>query len=356
MSSELQIKVDTLENTLKQREYDCENYIKRIEQLEKDIILSNDQHSDHGFQENQIETIHKRTKMIIDDFNKLQMKYFKIRAKKNFYKNELKVARETLKSSNLPSSSDSDSKLNEKIIQLKANIQQLQKDCAREKNRASNYQQKYQDAVKDLLHLKSKTSTESSNEDLINENQSLKKTIETLEEAAEKMKDGESEFIHALESALLCKGLPQIVENVNKLTQVRIENEKLKIENNNLHFLGMIDQNEAYSTVIDSLQQIKQVLSPSELKLSPNSPLKQLFSAIYNMINAASKPDTSKSILKSHIRAVSYQARAFTPENLKTNNIINKENDVNNLFMLEPLYSKKQNSFETSPILIKSID
>ncbi|OHS99000.1 hypothetical protein TRFO_34610 [Tritrichomonas foetus] len=336
----LLIKLETVQNLLQQRNADCESYMKRNAELERIVQQSqNDEPDIQDLQMNQITVLQDHLKSLIEIKDILEEKYFKMKAKKNKYKEKFLLANESQKTFPQRTFSEVESKneqLRKEIVELQNSNKLFKKDYEKEKIRANSYHEKFNKCEEDLVKwqnlaedkiqilnrkLKEAREGKTDTEQLVNakkeiesiqtENNLLKQTIESLEAAAQEITNSQADFINSLESVLGCQSLEKIVETVKLLAPLKIENEKLKMEISKLEILGTVDQNDAYSTIVDALKQMNSKLSPDELKLPTNSPLRQLFAAISNMINTAILPNASKVLLQPHIRAVACQARVF---------------------------------------------
>lgn len=342
----LLVQLETLQKTLKQREEDCENSSKRIAELEIAIQeVNSDPSNCQELQVEQVRILQNNFNMIWNLHNQLQEKFFNMMAKKNYYKKNYKSLQESQKDipprTNSEAESDNE-QLRKEIVELKRDVEYYKEKSKTEKEQADTIQAQYESNLKQLDELK-KTAQE--HYDLIKqkmhdaregkadpdeiaqlkkevteqkeENGLLQTTIEALNETAQQMASSQADFINSLSTQLGCQPeLDEIVDQVKKLTPLKVENLKLNMELDKLKILGTVDQNEAYLNIVDGLKEMQSKISPDELKLDVNSPLKQLFSAIHNMINAAISPNVSKSTLQSHVRAVFYQARAFKKKDL----------------------------------------
>lgn len=350
----LLIKLEALQNTLKQRNEDCENNEKRIADLE--IALQKVGQEPSQFQEFQVEQVQilqNTLKTIYEQHKTLQEKFFNMMAKKNYYKKNYKLLQESQK--NIPSRTLSEAELSneqlrKEIVELKVDIQAYKEENKMQKQQAINFQTNYENGLAELEKFK-KTAEEHFElikqkmydaregkadpeeiAQLKEENEVLQTNFDELNEKVQQLSSSQADFVNSLSSVLGCQPeLPEIVQMVKKTVPLKIENQKLKMEIDNLKILGTVDQNEAYTNIIESLREMQSKLSPDELHLNINSPLKQLFAAISNMINAAISPNASKVVLQSHVRSVYYQARAFKKEDLDEsmyNVFLNKNEQV----------------------------
>lgn len=359
--SNLQIEDYTaLKKTLTQREEDCETYRNRISELE--ILLQKANKDPNCFQEIQVATVQvlqDTLSMIYGQHKQLQEKFFKLMDKKNEYKKLYKSLQETQKDIPQRTNTETES-LNEQLRKEKAelenNIESWKEKYNAQNKLANDFQNQYEEGLEKLNNyikaaeknyesmkikyyeakegkpdLEGISEKENEINELKNENQALQASYDELNDSAQKMASKLTDFMNNLGETLGCQAEPQdIADSVKALSQAKNENRKLRNEIESLKILGTVDQNEAYSHIIDSLKEMQSKISPDELKLDTNSPIRQLFAALSNMINAAISPGASRATLQSHVKAVYYQARAFTKEDLEKSNYDTAFDDNNN--------------------------
>lgn len=340
----IQLENESLQKLIQQRDEDCENYVKRINDLEIGIQQSQKDPEEYNvFQVEQVKYIKDKFGELYSQHKELQKRYFAMLAKKNDYKRKYLVLAEKQKSSADIGSESNNHNLSNKIADLESQIEALKQFNKTENERANNFQSMYEKSIADFEVFRSKSADSfqilrskiyearegKDYEELQNENETLKTAIDELTESAKQMAAQNEIFINSLAAALGCQSLDEITESVQKLVPLKIQNESLKLEIDNLKKLGSIDQNEAYSSITDSLRQIQETLSPDNLNLDSNSPLRQLFAAFSNMLDAAISPNASKVILQPHIRALKQQARAFKKEDSLTNSALFNYGNIN---------------------------
>lgn len=180
------------------------------------------------------------------------------------------------------------------ISSLKSQLEKLSQELENERSKCS----------KEVSQLTTR------NEDLVNENQRLNKAFEDVERASKQITNAQISFINEISQTLGVTSTDEIKEELNKL--ISLKTDRMQILNAPVH-----DSNgnvQSFQEIRDALQQIMENLSPNELKLPQDSELRQLFAALYNMINQSLNPNANKSLLQPHIRAVVFQARAFKPQ------------------------------------------
>jgi hypothetical protein len=108
------------------------------------------------------------------------------------------------------------------------------------------------------------------------------------------------------------------MERLKELITLPTEIDKLRLEMVEYRNRRTGNQNESYEAAMAALKQVRDNISPDELKLPDNSVLRQLFASFHNLVTALLKPIESRAILMPHVRALVHQARAFSPESPET--------------------------------------
>jgi hypothetical protein len=70
----------------------------------------------------------------------------------------------------------------------------------------------------------------------------------------------------------------------------------------------------AHDDLVGALKRVFGRLSPDALDFPPNSELRQLFTALCNLLTAAINPEATKKLLMAHVRGFVCQARGFAPK------------------------------------------
>ena len=343
--NELAIKLEASQKLLKQREKDCQTYMERISDLEQQVDqLANTQEEWRSIRQDQIAFLQEENKTLTHEKHTLQKQLAMVETEKQDLERQLAKAIEAQKSIPARTFSQCESenlKLRQRLTELETENQTLRasadaasKETEAQKARVDKYKEKirqmHADTIEKFGILQAKLADSRSgkmdeeNEKIISDLQTrlaqeegeksqLQLDLEALQHSSNEFATMHMEFVQSLGRILDCQQLPEIITKVKELNQLPSENDKLKLEISNMKEMGTIDQNEGYSALVDALMKVRDGLSPNELKLPDSSPLRQLFASLYNMVTAMMKPTEAKSVLLPHIRAVTMQARAFTP-------------------------------------------
>lgn len=340
-------KLAAAQKLLQERDLDCQTYMERISDLEKQVDeLANPQTEWRAIRQDQIAFLQEENKTLANEKYKLQKDLAILQAEKSELQRQLSRALEAQK--NIPARTFSECesenlKLRQRTSELETENQTLRADtdkAVQESNDLKARLEKYKEKIRrmhdDTLEkfgiLQEKLADSRSgkmdqeNEKAIaelraqltqeeNEKSQLQVHLEALEQSSNEFATTHMEFVQNLGRILDCQELPEIIGRVKELSQLPAEMDKLRLEISNMKGLAKIDQNEGYAAVVDALFEVRNSLSPNELKLPDNSPLRQLFASLYNMVTAMMNPTEAKSVLIPHIHAVTLQARAFTPTN-----------------------------------------
>ena len=343
--NELAIKLEASQKLLKQREKDCQTYMERISDLEQQVDqLANTQEEWRSIRQDQIAFLQEENKTLTHEKHSLQKQLAMVETEKQDLERQLAkaiVAQKSIPARTFSQCESENLKLRQQLTELETENQTLRasadaasKETEAQKARVDKYKEKirqmHADTIEKFGILQAKLADSRSgkmdeeNEKIISDLQTrlaqeegeksqLQLDLEALHHSSNEFAAMHMEFVQSLERILDCQQLPEIITKVKELNQLPAENDKLKLEISNMKEMGTIDQNEGYSALVDALMKVRDGLSPNELKLPDSSPLRQLFASLYNMVTAMMKPTEAKSVLLPHIRAVTMQARAFTP-------------------------------------------
>ena len=373
-SIKLQAQLEEVTKLSKMKDEKIKDYEEKIKSLEQKI-LEYSKFGSEGFDEflNDFITFQfNEYKNLDQKYSELSIKFFKLMAKKNKIKKEKAIlkAKSIPFSPKSPTSSESEiQKLNIQILDLKAEL-----DFTKEEfNLVSDESKKYKKELNELQELnnsafakattnfnimkqklqeqrdlmsssdvgkcqvqieelqnKIKTNEEAhqnqlnelqqkiteeqkNRENIESENKMLQETVTQLEESCQKMTNGQTEFLESLGQLIGCNTIEEISAKIKELSSVAQRNRELE---QTLSSVKREGNARSHDDVIDALKKIQEKLSPNELKLPKNSELRQLFAALYNMLNVALDKDTSMTLLSPHINAVIYQARSFSPASI----------------------------------------
>lgn len=344
--SDLAVKVDALQNLLRQRDDDCQRYMEQIADLQRTL----DSHSNNieevrSVRQDQILFLQEENMQLSNEVRELQTQIVMLRAEKDNYAKHLARAQETQRSMRPRTLSETESenlRLRERVAELEAGQDALLKmnsqyeaDLSRATAKITKYKKHLHERgnetvekfgiLQDKLHdSRSGKLDEEKNQQILDlrseleamtaEKESFEHTAEMLQEASDEFAKQHAEFVSTLGRFLGCEDHQEIVAKVRELSVLPAELDKLRLELANTKQMGEINQNEGYVAVVEALRQVRDHLAPNELKLPADSPFRHLFASMFNMVNAAMKPTEKKDVLLPHIRAVKLQARAFSPE------------------------------------------
>ena len=339
------IKLEATQKLLREREKDCQKYMERIYELEQQVDrLENANEEERAIRQDQIVFLQEENSSLTMENHKIQEKLaMKIAENKDLQK-QLTKAIESSKSVPARTVSECESEnshLRVRVSELEQENESLRasaEESAREIDEAKAEAQKYRDRIKkmreeavDKFHTLQQKLTDSRSGKMDAENEALisnlknqieeKETeksqllvdLENLQKSSTEFATMHMEFVQNLGRILGCEGPIEIVQKVKELNELPAETDKLRLEISNMKGMETINQNEGYVALIEALKQVRDSLSPNELKLPENSSLRQLFASLFNMVNAMMKPTEAKSVLTPHIHAVVLQAQAFSP-------------------------------------------
>ncbi|KAH0787484.1 hypothetical protein GPJ56_008679 [Histomonas meleagridis] len=326
------VKLEATEKLLKQREIDCKEYQQRIQELEHIVQNYEKNEPEVGeFKDDQITYLQNKLNSAMEHIEYLQQRYLKVNAKRHsiqqkflLFKNSTQPQRQNsqIEEENIKLETDihklkQSNDENTKIInELKSNLDQQISENQRLRQVALEkfdiLQQKLRNARDDNPTDLQKLKNEIFSKD--KEIESLVTTIQSLEESMHMVKETNDEFIQSIGLILGRDSLEGIVERIKELSPLQVENSKLKAQIQEMQMQGNINQDEAYMAIVDSLKKVRDNIDPNVLHLKPDSSLRQFFASFYNLINAALKSNASQTILLPHVRAVVWEARAFSTD------------------------------------------
>ena len=329
------IDFEAAKNLLKQYEIDNKEQKERINELER-IVQKYEKNEEivAEFKDDQIVCLQNQLNSISENVKYLQERYFKVNAEKHYYKNQLSLiqASDSGKEKRKPSDIESEnielkselSRCKEENSEIIKKTADLEKQLEKRNNEIKKLRQTAIDKF-DILQKKLHKARDGNQElkEKEKEIETLESTIHSYEESIQTMNDSSKEFINSIGLILGCDTLESIVEKIKQYSHVETENSQLKVEINELQSVKVINQNESYESTINALKQVRDGIAPDTLKLPQKSPLRQLFASLYNMINSTMSQTATLTILQPHIRAVLWQAQAFSPEkqNIQENKI-----------------------------------